>query len=147
MRPSTQRAKQQSRDCVLQSVRHHGRTKTFSRNAHHSEGKAEQRDEYHTRWSFVTMPEAEENAHYRQCEPAAAQQMRELPLQIAAKDELLAEARGCAESDPDHDLQRAVGRKKADLPARLVEAPAVSHAHRNRGHRNGHQCSEPNSAC
>ena len=68
----TQRSQQQSGDCVLQSVRHHRRPQTLSQQAHDSEGNPEQSDQHHALRPFVSVAEAEKDAHHDQRDPAVA---------------------------------------------------------------------------
>src|SRR5271165_4939168 len=102
-------------------MRDHARAQTAALDRQNAEEGAIDSDHQHSSDSLIAMRTAEEHCGDQHPHPDAAGRARELLLQIAAKDKLLADSGGNAERDPESGLGEACGSELADLFLRTLQ--------------------------
>src|ERR1700675_977692 len=134
-----QDVEQDAAEGIVPGVRDHSWTQTFSEGRQDAGHQTETPDLHHARSAFVTVRGADDRGGEHDADEGAAGERDELPLQIAAEDDLLTEAGGGAQSQPENDFHGVRGGQEADLLQGLnllrmsSESERVSHGGEHQG--------------
>ena len=95
---------------------------------------------------FVTMRSAEDDRGENDADDRRSSDGRELPLQVSAKDDLFAEARGPTQAEPHREFEIRTRSQKADLLAHAFDLPGLIQVHGLGGQTQYEHCAHPEHA-
>lgn len=107
-----QQREHHSAENVVPRMRDHSWTKTPAHKHQRAKHRAVRGDRDHSRRSFITVSDTEQQRRAQNAQPQTRTHRRELSQQISAKDEFLAESRRTAEHHPKQHLQGRAGRNR-----------------------------------